>query len=396
VNATRRLLTLAVTASLILFPVLQIAGQASARHSPAAWHWGAFSGEKSSAARDTTLSPAPVGLPDPSPVVQVGTSNSSEYALLADGTVWAWGQGIYGQLGNGSTRDSLTTPVQVRFPPGVLIAFLATNSMPFDTALAVDTHGTAWGWGLNQYGELCRGNTRQYDLPVKLPFADVTTLAGASGHAVYDSGGTVYSCGTNSHGVAGTGSTANQDSTVPVRVKDLSRLPVVTLVSSFQNAGALTSTGAYYNWGLNAEGQLGDGTTAASGVPVRVRLPDRSPVLKVAEGGSEPYNGQTMVMLADGHLYAWGDNSYGQILGSKTPAQITPLRFRAPRGVTFSLLASNAGTNYAVDTTGAVWAWGENDYGQVGDGSTQEARAPVRVLSGVSFISATARDVLAG
>jgi alpha-tubulin suppressor-like RCC1 family protein len=377
-------------------PAVMPAGQAVASTSQVAWHWGAFTGDANSADRDTKLSPAPVSIPDPNPVIQVGSSNSTEYALLADGTVWAWGQGADGQLGNGTTNNSLNTPVRVRFPHGVSIAFLATDAMPFDTALAVDTQGNAWGWGLNQNGELCLGNTRQYDRPVKLPLTQVTTLAGASGHAVYDSHGTVYSCGANGSGVSGTGSTSSRGSKVPVRVKGLNGLTITKLVSAFQNAGALTSTGAYYDWGLNAEGQLGDGSTTASPVPVRVQFPDPSPVVGVAEGGSTPGNGQTMVRLADGTLYAWGDNSYGQILGATSSAQTTPLRFTAPPGVTFVSLASGGGTNYAIDSSGHVWAWGENNYGQVGDGSTENAPAPVRVLSGVSFISSTARDVVAG
>ena len=81
-------------------------------------------------------------------VVQIATSNSDGYALTSDGAVWAWGVGGYGELGNGKTPAYDTNAVQVDFPAGIRISSLA-NPMPFDGALAIDTHGNVWGWGLN-------------------------------------------------------------------------------------------------------------------------------------------------------------------------------------------------------------------------------------------------------
>ena len=85
----------------------------------------------------------------PGKVAEVATSNSTEYALLTNGTVYAWGQGDHGELGDGATTNSFTTAVQVEFPAGVTIASLPTDAMPYDTALAVDTNGNVWGWGRN-------------------------------------------------------------------------------------------------------------------------------------------------------------------------------------------------------------------------------------------------------
>jgi alpha-tubulin suppressor-like RCC1 family protein len=386
---TRLLVCSAVVALALAAP----AAQASAFQACTVQHWGSFSGGNASD-QDITLSPAGVTIPDASLVVQVGSSNSTQYALLANGTLWAWGQGLRGQLGNGSHASLLNTPVRVKFPAGVSIAYIAVNSMPFDTAFAVDTRGRAWGWGLNADGELCLGNTRAYDLPVKLPLTDVTALAGAAGHAVYDSRGVVYSCGANGSGVLGAGPLQRGSALTPVRVRNLDGRQVITLVSSYQNAGALLSTGQYYDWGLNAEGQLGDGTTTRSSVPGRVRLPDPSPVSDVAEGGSQPYNGQTLVMLADGSLYAWGDNSYDQIDNTGPAVQVTPLRFSAPSGATYASLASSGGTSYAITTSREVYAWGEGDHGQIGNGIPWTAATPSLVAFGASVISATARNVV--
>ena len=356
----------------------------------AAWHWGSYFGDNVSSDRDLTLSPAKLPIPDPRPVIQVGSSNSTQYALLADGTVWAWGQGTHGELGNGGTVNSFTRPVRVRFPAGVAIAFLATDAMPFDTALAVDTNGNAWGWGYNHYGQLCLGTKEQYDAPVQLPLTSVTKLAGAAGHAVYDAGGTVYSCGSNWNGVLGDG--GGPDSTTPVQVSRLNGANVLRLVSAFNNAGALLANGTYWDWGYNAAGQLGDGATTASDVPVRVSLP--GPVAQVAQGGSAADNGQTIVMLTGGTLYAWGSDSHGQLGDRGTAHQLSPEHISPPSGVTYATVASGGATSYAIATNGAVWAWGDGAQGQLGDGKHTSSLTPIDVMPGISLISTTADDVV--
>jgi len=359
-----------------------------------AWHWGAFFGDSNPADTDTTLVPKALAPADSSPVIQVASSNSDVYELLADGTVWAFGQGAYGELGDGRTANAFTAPVRVAFPAGVSIAFLATDAMPYDTALAVDTAGHAWGWGLNKKGELCTGNTRQHTRPVQLPLAGVTALAGAAGHAVYDASGQVVSCGSNWNGVLGDGKTGS--STVPVPVTGLHGAKVTQLVSAFDNAGALTSSGAFYDWGFSPAGQLGNGTTGThSAIPVHVRIPDSSPVTQAAEGGSDANNGQTLVMLADGTTWAWGNDTWSQLGDGGTTAEPSPVEIFPPSGVTYTALATGGGTSYAIDTTGKVWAWGNGKNGQIGDGTRTGSAVPVRVLSGASLISATANDVVA-
>jgi alpha-tubulin suppressor-like RCC1 family protein len=356
-------------------------------------HWGKFFGDNILADSGRTPRPARVTIPDASPIVQVATSNSTQYALLADGTLWAWGQGTYGQLGNGGNANSFTAPVQVVFPSGVSIAAIPVDAMPFDTALAVDSQGNAWGWGLNKKGELCLGNTLPYTTPVQLPLTDVTALAGANEHAVYDTGGTVKSCGTNDEGVLGTGGTAS--STHPVRVTGLpAGVAVTALVSAYHNAGALLANGQFYDWGHNAAGQLGDGSTQSSAVPVLVSFPDSSPVTQVAEGGSSALNGQTIVMLADGTTWAWGNDSWGQLGDGGSGFQPSPVQFFPPSGVTYATLASGGATSYAIDTSGNVWAWGNGTSCQLGTGTKQSSPVPVNPDTGAALISSTAADVV--
>jgi alpha-tubulin suppressor-like RCC1 family protein len=350
-------------------------------------HWGAFFGGNPGFL-DVHISPVTVTLPGP--VAQIGTSNSDEYALLTNGSVYAWGMGTQGELGNGSDVNSFEAPVLVHFPRGVKIAYLATDAMPYDTALAVDTRGNAWGWGDNGGGEFCLGNDHIYSTPVELPFTDVTTLAGADAHALYDAHGTVYACGKGMQGDLGDGSTA--DTTRPVRVAVLAGLPVVKLVAAFANSGALLSDGRYFDWGYDADGQLGDGVTGRfSDVPVRVDLP--GPVVQVAQGGSIWHNGQTLAVLGNGTLWAWGADWQGQLDDGRTGTGPVPVRVTLPAGTTAAAVATGSGTCYVMTTTGTVYAWGANYAGQVGNGATTRVPAPVLVATDATQISSTANNV---
>jgi alpha-tubulin suppressor-like RCC1 family protein len=356
-------------------------------------HWGDLFGGPPADEPSPDLSPVPVDLHGT--VAEVGSSNSTEYALMTNGRLFAWGMGNEGQLGDGSgdgsTANSFTTPVPVRFPAGVRIAWIPTDAMPYDTGLAVDTTGRVWGWGYNYGGELCLGNTRTYATPVRLPFSKVTALAGASNHAVYDASGTVYACGQNVNGDLGDGSQLS--TTRPRKVARLAGLRVTKLVASFANSGALLSTGKYLDWGYDADGQLGDGHNGRfSDVPVQVNLPHR--VTQVAEGGSTWGNGQTLVMLSNGRLWAWGANFHGQLGRATAGKQPYPIRFSAPAGVTYKTLATGSATSYAISVTGQVYAWGLNSAGQVGNGTTLTATAPVKVASGATMISSTANNVV--
>jgi alpha-tubulin suppressor-like RCC1 family protein len=352
-------------------------------------HWGTFFGASRGVNYDTRTAPVAVTLPGI--VAEIGTSNSTEYALLTDGRLYAWGLGTTGELGDGRRLNSFTRPVLVRFPAGVKIASIPADVMPFDTALAVDTEGHVWGWGENGGGELCLRNRKTYLKPVRLPFSDVTTLAGASNHALYNAHGTVYACGQNLDGSLGDGSMRN--STRPVKVAGLRGSIVTQLVASFANAGALLSNGKYLDWGYDADGQLGDGSFGKpSDVPVPVDLPD--PVMQVAQGGSIWGNGQTLVILSDGSLWSWGADASGQLGNEARGMGPSPVRFYPPAGVTYQSLATGSATSYAVSTTGQVYAWGVSFVGQVGNGRMLTARTPVRVASGATAISATANNVL--
>ncbi len=321
-------------------------------------------------------------------VVQIATSNSDGYALTSNGAVWAWGVASYGELGNGTDPAYSTTAVRVEFPAGVRITSLA-NPMPFDGALAIDSGGHVWGWGLNAIGDLCLSGLTELR-PGELSLSDVTLASGARTHSLFDSGGQVYACGTGQDGVLGTGSTTS--SPTPVPVVGLPGKRVAALISSWEGSGALLSDGTYYDWGYNAAGQLGNGTTTDSALPVRVEPP--APVRRVFQGGSGPKNGQTVAILTDGSVWAWGNNDRGQLgTGTKVSSDL-PVPVDVPQGVTFVKVGSGGYASYAIDRSDRLWAWGDNTSGQLGIGATAAiATKPVRAGIGMTQVSSTAQNV---
>jgi len=330
---------------------------APARHRPSSStvaYWGGFADV--SGVAGVELRPFQIHLPGP--VTQVGTSNSTMYALLADGSLYAWGIGTSGQLGNGTKSNSVQTPVRVLFPAGVRIASIPGDVMPYDQGLAIDRTGHVWGWGTNPFGAaLCLGNRKEQLTPVRLPFSGVTRAAGAFGHALYESRGRLYACGSNLLGELGDGTRTS--SSTPVRVKLPGSARIAALVSAWGNSGALLTNGTYYNWGYNAQGQLGQGSTGGSSVlPLRVRLPQ--PVRQVVQGGSLPRNGQTLALLADGALYAWGDGRQYQLGTGTSASQPLPVRISQPDGVRYRAVVTGGSTSYGISTRGRVYAWDNN------------------------------------
>jgi alpha-tubulin suppressor-like RCC1 family protein len=190
-------------------------------------------------------------------------------------------------------------------------------------------------------------------------------------------------------GELGDGSRASSPRPVPV-----AGLPsgVVSLVSSWQGSGALLSDGSYYDWGFNKEGQMGDGTTLDALVPVRVALPGR--VVQVWQGGSNARNGQTLALLAKGSVWAWGAGSLGQLGDGTAQSSSVPVRVDLPARVPFSQICSGGDTSYALSSSGVLWSWGGNLFGQLGEGSGVLRLVPEPV-DGVRLaqISATATNV---
>lgn len=321
-------------------------------------------------------------------VVQIATSNSDTYALTSDGTVWAWGVGSNGELGDGGTPLYDNTAVKVEFPAGVRITSLP-NPMPFDGGLAIDSQGMAWAWGLNAENDLCLPSGLVVRTPERIPLTDVTLGTGARTHSMFVSHGSVYACGSGQFGELGNGGTA--DSSTPTPVVGLPQGTVKALTSSWGGSGALMASGSYFNWGYNQAGQLGNATTTDSAVPVHVDLPE--PVVQVFQGGSGPKNGQTIAIVSGDSLWTWGNGSHGQLGNGSRSSSSSPIHITLPHGARPASVASGGFASYAIDTSGDLWAWGRNDDGQLGTGQSGPDE-PNPVSTGLSLrqVSSTAQN----
>lgn len=214
----------------------------------------------------------PFKVPGLEGVASIAAGYSAAYALLTDGTVRAWGNNGGGALGNGGT-DSSRTPVQVLGLKGVTsIAAAGAN-----TAFAVLADGTVRAWGINSAGQLGSGGAlNSSSVPVQ-----VTGLSGVVSIATtFDTeyallaDGTVRAWGSNQNGRLGDGTMWG--SSIPVKVKDLSgvaslRATAGDVYGPTGTAYALMTDGTVRAWGYNGNGQLGDGTTADRNIPVRVK-----------------------------------------------------------------------------------------------------------------------------
>lgn len=185
-------------------------------------------------------------------------------ALRSDGTVWAWGYGKSGQLGDGQKGSSLR-PVKV-FGLTDVTAVAAAG----DTSYALKSDGTVWAWGANAYGQL--GNTasrRVEPAPVKVALDDVESLAAGGTHALaVRDDGTVWAWGNNNTGQLGDGAGCGKTCTTPVRSGTVSDGAAVGAGYVHSLAALVGGTGL--GWGRNAEGQLGNGATMAALTPTPI------------------------------------------------------------------------------------------------------------------------------
>jgi Regulator of chromosome condensation (RCC1) repeat len=335
-----------------------------------------------------------------SAVSAVSAGKTHSLALLETGKVMAWGSNGDGQLGNGTTTPS-DVPIAVSGLSEVKAISAGSNQ-----SLALLKNGTVMAWG--QYP----GNATNSSL---VPVA-VTGLSGvaaiAAGGGGYDyslallKNGKVMAWGNGTSGQLGNGTTTTSE--LPVEVTGLSE-GATAIAAGEAHSAALLNNGTVMNWGVNGAGELGNGTETQSDVPVAVS--GLSEVTAIAAGGYH-----SLVLLKNGTVKAWGANLSGQ-LGDGTstgPEQCGALKtacakIPAPVSKLSGVVALAGGEFHSVALlkNGTVKAWGNNEKGQLGDGTSTGPEAcgvegscsmtPVEAikLNGVTGISAGGRHSLA-
>jgi alpha-tubulin suppressor-like RCC1 family protein len=310
-----------------------------------------------------TAGPASAG---PVPVVTSGGGHSC--ALMTDQTVWCWGRNTVGQLGTGTTADSLV-PVWVRtLPPAINV------SAGHDHTCAVNTSNQVLCWGANAFGELGNGTTSvDNPLPVfALGIAASQVSAGDQFSCAVTLAHTVDCWGDNNFGELGNGTLA--DSSTPVKVKNLTN--VTQVAAGYFHACALESNGTIWCWGDNSNGQLGNGSVTASKVPVQVSIQNAT---YVAAG----FDDTCAIGNSPGDLLCWGDNFSGELgTGDFTdrhlPAQVASLS----SGVSQVSLGEGFTCAIAAAPGPTALCWGDAaGYGRLGNGNfTQQDPFPTQVF----------------
>ncbi len=340
--------------------------------------WGANNfgqlGDGTTTGRTTPV--AVRGLPGNVKAIAAGSNYTC--ALTGTGGVACWGANFFGQLGNGTTTNSVT-PVAVRglFPTSDVAAITAGQ----EQTCALTSAGAVWCWGWNSYGQLGDGTMTDRATPVAvggLPSPVTAIAAGYEHTCALTRAGAVWCWGFDRAGQLGNGT--RTDSSVPVAVGGL--LSGVKAIATGDHSCALTNTGAVWCWGANGSGELGNGTTTSSPLPEAVRgLP--SDLTAIAAGGAH-----TCALTSGGAMWCWGGNRAGQLGdGTTTPSALRVAVGGLPSGVT--AIAAGVEHTCALTTAGAVWCWGANGSGQLGNGTTTNSSVPVAV-SGLPPLGVTA------
>ncbi|MFI8631293.1 RCC1 domain-containing protein [Microbacterium sp. NPDC077663] len=314
-------------------------------------------------------------------IVGVSAGGDHSAALAADGSVYMWGNGGNGQLGNNKQTVS-STPVRLGAEVFGGQSIVSISAGETHTA-AVAADGSVYTWGLNLSGQLGNNSTAIRSLtPVRLGtdvFGGqriVNVSAGAHHTAALAADGSVYAWGLNGYGQLGNNSTTGRSLT-PVRLgrEVFGGREIVSISAGGNHTAALAADGSAYMWGYNMYGQLGNNSTTNSGTPVRVEreLFGGQNITSISAG----YN-ITVAVAADGVAYAWGDNRYGQIGNNTTNNSSTPVRL-APElfgGQKVGSMSAGFNVTVAVAADGTIRVWGYNGSGQLGTGAATPSSSP--------------------
>ncbi len=349
-------------------------------------------------------------LPAGQTITQVATNDDASYFLTSAGAVYACGGNQEGELGNGQFSAS-SSPVLVQFPPGTTVTQI--SAAVGSDVLALTNTGIVYEWGSN--AALDHNNPSNYnsDVPLVESFPGdpvITQVFSQENHQDWaiSSDGQLYWWEAAPSQVVDDPSTSDCAGEPSWNgVANWSGTPVVftgpssygTPISVASSGGSfevvLYSSGTVIVTGYNGTGILGTGSSSPVCASNVVDVPQGA-VQITATGESD-----ILVLENDGSIYAWGDNSFGQVGDGSFSAPdapvLVPTEVMLPNGASAASILSAGSTSYAVDTTGALWGWGGDASGQLGNGNQLNQATPTAVdLSSGVVVSSFAGSGVSG
>ena len=314
-------------------------------------------------------------------VGNTGTTGAYTIAVRHDGTLWAFGNNSFGAYGN-NTITNQSSPISVPIAANEF----STLSAGFYTSAGIKaSDGSVWTWGYNKYGQL-GNNLSSFGWSKSSPVSVLgnhvfTKVVGGSNFSIgLKADGSLWTTGQNSSGNLGVGDIEHRSSYVSVSGGH----SFIDVSTGSQFAVAIRGDGTAWSWGSNFAGQLGTGNTNNASTPVSVF--GEHTFTKVACGDFH-----VIALKSDGSILAWGDGSYGQLGTNEMLLYSTPVAVVG--GYTFKDVAAGQYTGYGLDTSGHCWSWGINNSGELGiNEALNSYSSPVSVVGDHVFATIFAND----
>ena len=332
-------------------------------------------------------------------VVQEISASSAYTCAIADNTGWCWGSNGNGQLGNKTTTNA-KLPVNVVKSDGTVltnVVHVVTSVNGAHTCAITDTN-LLWCWGGNVSGQLGTGTFVNANAAVRvkksatLTLDNVTNVSVGGAHTCAIADQTVYCWGNSTYGETGLGAFSSRTNYATTVTSNSTPFTGASEISAGFRHTCAIKAGNVWCWGLDLQGQLGDGSLRVNKVyPVQVIKQDNTALSNVTQISSGNFH--TCAMTSTGEMWCWGFNQFGQLGdgttldGTPNSSSMPPGRSRAVRvlrsagvaltGVT--AIATGGNSSCAV-ISGAAWCWVYNDKGQLGNGTTTNRLYPVQVI----------------